>query len=62
VVLIKPYLLFVFGNFGQVLNGFYETARMFEGGKIFRHLGRFVLSDGGGGGMGGAPDFSFQVF
>jgi len=38
VVLINRSLLFIFGTFGQVLNGFYETARMFESGKIFRHL------------------------
>jgi hypothetical protein len=57
VVLIKRYLLFIFGNFEQALNGFYEMVKR----QNFPAFGRFVLSDGSGGGMEGTPDFSFQV-
>ncbi len=38
VVLIKRSLLFIFGIFGQVLNGFYEAARMAVQSIVYVHL------------------------
>lgn len=44
MVLIKRSLLFVFGNFGQALNGFYETARMAAKNTFYVHLFRYRIA------------------